>query len=333
MCDQAALTPPMVGRRAAIGGGAALLAWASLPGQSVAAAPTEAVRDGLDIVPREEWGGDLAPTGPLEQEAPGDVRFLLVHHTATPNDYSPEGVIDQLRGFYGFHTGEKAWPDVAYNFFVDRFGTVYEARTGSLADPVKGDATGGSQGFALLCCHIGDFTAQPPTPEATASMVRLLAWLADTYEIDTTPGASTSFVSRGSNRHSPGTEVTTATIAGHRDMSQTSCPGDALYPQVRDSYPRLVEAERVAVVPPTTSAPTTSSTATSTTAPAGQLRPSPDERAVTTPTEDGGVAADLARVGLGAGAALAVAAGVGAVVGRRRRRVAEHEWKTGSPDD
>lgn len=176
------------------------------------------------IVPRSAWGGDLPPTGPLEVEAPGDVRFLLVHHSASSNSYGPDDTVGQLRGFYRFHTGpEKGWPDVAYNFFVDRYGVIYEGRTGSLEQPVMGSATGGSQGFALLCCLVGDHEAEPPTDAAVASLVALLGWLAARYGID--PTGRTSFVSRGSNKHPAGTTVETATIAGHRDMSQTACPG------------------------------------------------------------------------------------------------------------
>ncbi len=54
------------------------------------------------------------------------------------------------------HTGpDKGWPDIAYNFMVDRFGQIFEARAGSLAGPVAGSATGGNQGFSQLCCFLG----------------------------------------------------------------------------------------------------------------------------------------------------------------------------------
>jgi hypothetical protein len=200
---------------------------------------------GVDVRPRADWAGGLTPTGPLRQERPGDTRFLLVHHTASANDYDPGDVPGLLRGFYRFHTGpDRRWPDVAYNFFVDRYGTVWEGRTGSLTGPVMVDATGGSQGFAQLCCFIGDHQIEAPTPAAQLSMTALLAALADTYAIDTAPGATTTFVSRGSNRWPAGTTVRTTTIAGHRDMSLTTCPGDAAYRLVRDVFPAAVTALR-----------------------------------------------------------------------------------------
>jgi len=184
----------------------------------------------LDVRPRSAWGADLKPKGALSEEAPGDVRFLLVHHTASANGYAEGEVAGLLRGFYGFHTSStKGWPDLAYNFMIDRFGRVWEGRTGSLDGPVKGDATGGSQGFALLSCFIGDHTSEPPSAAALDAMGKLLGALASRYKVDVRPGVKATFVSRGSNLHPAGTTVTTPTIAGHRNMSKTSCPGEACY--------------------------------------------------------------------------------------------------------
>lgn len=192
------------------------------------------------IRPRAAWAGGLAPQGPLEVEAPGDTRFLIVHHTATASDYTDDAVPGILQSIYRYHTGPKGWPDVAYNFFVDRSGGVWEGRSGSLEAPVKGSATGGSQGFAQLCTFIGDHTQEAPTPAAQKAMVGLLALLAGRYDIDPRPGAQASFVSRGSNRWPQGHSVTTPTIAGHRDMSLTTCPGDSAYAMVTVAFPVLV---------------------------------------------------------------------------------------------
>ncbi len=203
---------------------------------------------------------DAEPTGPLTPES--DVRFLLVHHTASANGDDP---ISVMRVAYDFHTGpEKGWPDVAYNFFIDQFGVVWEARKGSLAGPVEASATGGSQGFAQLVCLLGNFTSQLPTDAALVSLNRTLAWLAVRSNIDTAPGTTTQFVSRGSNRWPAGTSVTAATISGHRDMSQTACPGDTFYPYLVAEVPAqvtdlIVGSAPTATLAPTTSAPPTTS--------------------------------------------------------------------------
>lgn len=226
------------------------------------------------IIPRLTWGPDLAAKGIIEPE---EVRFLIIHHTEEPgSDYEEEDVPRLLAGMYNFHTGgDKGWPDLAYNFLVDKFGNIYEGRTGSTDGPVQGSATGGNQGFTQLCCFIGDYSAEPPPQVAIDSMLHLLAWLADRYDVETRPGSSVEFTSRGSNRWAEGTSVVTPTICGHRDMSMTECPGDATYPLVKDDFQGLVSALRPSL--PEASTPMSTATST-TTAPAFQpLAPANDQ--------------------------------------------------------
>jgi hypothetical protein len=231
MCDDSAHVRPLRRRTILRAGFAIGVAPPLLPvlGTPVSAAPPAEALAGLAVHPRDDWADGRAATGPLRVEADGDVRFLLVHHSASSNGYDAADVPGLIRSFYAAHTGGKGWPDVAYNFFVDRYGEIWEGRTGSLAAPVIADATGGNQGFSQLCCLIGDHGIEPPTAAALDSLGRLLAALADRYGIDTAPGATTTFISRGSNRWPEGETVTAGTIAGHRDMSRTECPGDACY--------------------------------------------------------------------------------------------------------
>lgn len=209
----------------------------------VALAQAEQVMPGLAIYPRWVWGADLPPKRAIGIEDP---KFLLIHHTETPNNYA--SARDLIRSIYAWHTSAaKGWADVCYQFFIGRDGDVWEGRAGSLARPTIADATGGSQGFGQLVCLLGSFTNVAPTPAALDSLVKLLAWLGPRYGIDTTPGATTSFVSRGSNKWKAGVTITTPTIAGHRDMSYTDCPGNQLYaliPDIRQRVPAQVDAWR-----------------------------------------------------------------------------------------
>jgi len=278
----------------------------------------------LGVRPREAWAAGLPPRGELEQEGPGDVRFLLVHHTASSNQYRPDDVPNLIRGFYAAHTGpEKNWVDVAYNFFVDRYGAMWEGRAGSLAGPVKSDATGGSQGFAQLCCFIGDHQTEAPSPEARLSMIGLLSALADTYAIDTEPGATTTFTSRGSNRWPAGTVVTASTIAGHRDMSQTVCPGDAAYELVQSIFPAEVSATRRS---PSTPPPPTAETTTPPPSPSGPMVPvdptgatEPSAAASAVPAAQDGEIWESPIAGVAGGVLAAAAAGLlgRIILGRR----------------
>jgi hypothetical protein len=280
----------------------------------------------VTVVPRSEWGPELGTFGPLPDEP--DVRFLLVHHTVNVNDYAAGDVARLLGDIHRFHTGpERGWPDIAYNFFVDRFGTVYEGRAGSLERAVAGDASGGSQGFAQLCAFLGDHRTVPPTEVALSAMGGLLAFLGDRHRIDLSPGATTTFTSRGSNRRPAGEVVTTTTISGHRDMSATACPGEAAYALVVDgTFARLATAARQPQPPATTTTtppppPTTTSTAppettTTTSAPA----PSTSSTSVA-PAGGGddpsGGGSDLPVLPV---AGVAAAAGLAAAIAVRRRR-------------
>lgn len=206
--------------RADAGGAAAS---SSSPQRTEQPVESRAVAPGLSIVPRDEWGADLPPRGPLASE---DVRFLLVHHTAST--FLLDDPRRVIRSVHAFHTGpQKRWPDVAYNFFVAPDGSVWEGRAGSLDGPVEASATGGNQGYAQLVCLIGDHSNTAPTTMAQDSLVRVLAWLADRYQLGVHRGASATFVSRGSDRYPAGAVVTTPVISPHRAVTYTACPGDA----------------------------------------------------------------------------------------------------------
>jgi hypothetical protein len=224
---QAIVGASAVGAAVAVGALGPTVARAAPAGPAV---PAVEILPGLSIYPRDAWGANLPPVGPIATETP---QFFLVHHTASSNAYP--SAVNLIQATYAFHTSAaKGWSDVCYEFFIGRDGDVWEGRAGALTGPVVADATGGSQGFAQLICMLGDFTAQLPTPAAMTSLVNVLAWLGGRYAIDISPDATTTFVSRGSQRWATGTVVTTHTIAGHRDMSFTECPGDALYPLLPD---------------------------------------------------------------------------------------------------
>ena len=126
MCDCEPTRREAIGKFVAVG--AALVAGhvvasASAPAAQAAppAVPAVEVMPGLSIYPRDAWGVDLPPTGPIYPEKP---QFLLVHHTESPNSYT--NARDVIRSVYSFHTGpQKGWSDVCYQFFVGHDGDVW----------------------------------------------------------------------------------------------------------------------------------------------------------------------------------------------------------------
>lgn len=267
MCEMCSADPGAVSRRHfVVAGAAGLISVAAVSGRATALPKSPGAVPRPEILPRDMWAQGRAPKGPISAEKP---KFLLVHHTAEPgNDYTSDDVPSLLQGIFAYHTGSaKGWPDVAYNFFIDSDGRIWEGRQGSIAGPVRGSATGGNQGWSQLCCFLGNFESELPSQAAQESMVALLAWLGDRYDIDTSPGATVELESQGSNRWPAGSTITTSTIAGHRDMSMTTCPGDSAYAWVTSILPASVTTLRLAQAPLTTTsalAPTTHPTAVST---------------------------------------------------------------------
>lgn len=332
MCDGCAPSGGAPGpghtRRAALQLGLAAAIGLALPARTASA-------QGFQVLPRSAWAGDL-PAGPTAPEP--HVRTLVVHHTVDANTYGPDDVVTLLRRIHAFHTGpQKRWPDVAYNFFVDRYGRVWEGRAGSLAGPVAGDATGGSQGFDQKCAFVGDHRSEPPTPEAAGAMADLLELLADRHGLDTAPGATTTFESRGSNLHPAGATVTVGTITGHRTVSRTACPGDAGMALVTDVLPGAVSARRQpASSTTTTPVATTSAEPPSTTAPASSTPSSAPATtagggspASTPTTAIGQPVVPRAEVPDGDGASTALPAGVAAIAALGAGAMAFRARRTG----
>ena len=218
--------------------GAAALA---LPDGPFVPAPAAAATRNPTVRARSAWAGTACPVrGPLPVEAPGNVRFLEVHHSVLPsNTYTQAQVPAILRTFYTLHV-DKGWPDIAYNFLIDRFGTIWEGRAGSRASPVIPSATGGHQGFSQKVCFIGNHVTSAPTAVMNDRMVSTLAMLAARHRIQTAPGRTATFTSRGSNLLPAGLRCTVPTIVGHRQVVRTACPGDAAFRLVRNSYPTWV---------------------------------------------------------------------------------------------
>lgn len=173
------------------------------------------------IVTRSAWGADES----YRSRNPGcgtpthaaNVRFGVVHHTAGTNDYTAADSAALVRAIYYFHTHTNQWCDLGYNFLVDKFGTVFEGRFGGAASAVVGAHAEGYNTASTGVAVMGTFAAVPlPTPAYTA-VRNLLAWKLALHGVD--PHGT---VTAG------GKPV--RTIAGHRDLTPTACPGDTIAP-------------------------------------------------------------------------------------------------------
>jgi hypothetical protein len=202
------------------------------------------------IRPRSMWGADESirnsPSGC--ESSPGyaeNVRNSFVHHTVSVNTYAANEADDLIRGIYAFHVRSRGWCDVGYNFFVDRYGGMWEGRWGGMDRAVIGAHAGGfntaSTGVALL----GDHSTAGVTSAASNGLAALLTWKLGHHGVD--PANRIWVQSGGSTRWPAGTAVHLPTIAGHRDVSATACPGNhgmAVLPGLRSTIAhRLLHEE------------------------------------------------------------------------------------------
>ncbi|CAN5645087.1 hypothetical protein BH10ACT1_BH10ACT1_41340 [soil metagenome] len=177
------------------------------------------------------------------------LEHAVVHHTETPNGYSQAAVPGILAGIYRFHTQSRGWCDIAYNFFVDRFGGVWEGRSGGIDQAAQGGHAMGfnkqSVGVALIGQHQtgGSFAVAAPTAVELTALRDLLAWKLGSQGID--PRSTPSVTSGGNARYAAGTVVALPAIGGHGDNGYTSCPGDLVRPRLAQL--RIDVASRIAV--------------------------------------------------------------------------------------
>lgn len=155
------------------------------------------------VRPRLSWGAAPAGAGTIAQTP----RRVTVHHTETRPGPAEAQVATHLKGVQRFHQSEKKWPDIAYHVLIDPAGRAWEGR--SLA--MRGDSgTVYDLSDRALICLIGKFNEDRPTPEAWATLVRVIAEVCRKYGIATTE------------------------ITMHRQLAQTDCPGNNVAAKVSD---------------------------------------------------------------------------------------------------
>ena len=184
------------------------------------------------IIARSAWAG--RSHGPAAGPYYGAVRLAFVHHSDGPNGYAAGEVPAMILAIYLFHRLTRGWLDIGYNFVIDAFGRIWEARAGGIDEPVIGAHAGGYNAVSTGICMLGTFSSRLPTPAAMNALERLLAWKLSLHgvpilgtvrvEVDPVDAYNTPF--------RPGQLVRLPRVAGHRDGDSTDCPGTDLYAQL-----------------------------------------------------------------------------------------------------
>ncbi len=216
--------------------------------RSITATPTPAGADSApSIAPRADWGARAPASHP---STTADLKVAIVHHSVGINSYGREDVPSILRAIQVYHQDVQGWNDIAYNFAVDRFGKIWEARAGGTTEVVLG---GHSQGFntgSVGVVVLGDFRAAAVPSAAVESVAQVIAWKFSLHGVN--PSTTVPYVSAGSSKYPSGSLINLARVVGHTDVQSTECPGAQLYAQlgaIRNRVTQLVPAYQAGIKP------------------------------------------------------------------------------------
>ncbi|MEV5835683.1 N-acetylmuramoyl-L-alanine amidase [Nocardia sp. NPDC052112] len=183
---------------------------------------------GPNVITRSQWGADES----IRCEEPtydDQLGGLTVHHTAGRNDYTPAESAGIVRAIYTYHAKTLGWCDIGYNALVDKYGQIFEGRFGGLDRPVQGAHAGGfnenTSGVALM----GNYESEEPSDEAINAIGRFIGWRSKIAGLD--PKGYTTMYSEGTEftPYAQGEAVQLPIVFAHRDVGNTSCPGDSAY--------------------------------------------------------------------------------------------------------
>ena len=164
---------------------------------SATAPPLAPQSASASLLCREAWGAQPARPGGRRHT----ITRMTLHHEAVAlgdNRNAP----GRLRSDQRYHQDQKGWIDIAYHVGVDRNGNIYELRSTDIAGDTATDYD--TTGHFLVLCE-GDFDQETVSEAQLHSAALAFAWAAQTFH------------------------VASGTLAGHRDLAQTSCPGTNLY--------------------------------------------------------------------------------------------------------
>ncbi|KAH8395639.1 hypothetical protein KR222_011183, partial [Zaprionus bogoriensis] len=154
----------------------------------------------LSLVPREEWKA-RTPSGELTaMELP--LTRAIIAHTAGRGCSDDASCAEQVRNTQAYQMTRLKYSDISYHYLIGANGRVYVGRAASQQPALAVGYNVGSLAIGFL----GNFDEQTPTPAALAAAQSLLAHAVADGQL------SEQYL-----------------LLGHRQVSATKSPGDALY--------------------------------------------------------------------------------------------------------
>ena len=198
------------------------------PATAQAAAAPSGTLPGITVISRLGWGNPDGEGSPRWIPFYQQPFHIIIHHTAEPP--GPSGPIADMQAIWHFHTFDRRWGDIGYNYVIDTAGRIYEGRAGG--DQVVGGHTQGFNPGAIGIALIGDYNSARPSAPMVRALRSLITALANRYGIDALADGTDN-------------GLRFDLLGGHRDFNQTDCPGIyayALLPALRASVARAVHS-------------------------------------------------------------------------------------------
>ena len=171
---------------------------------------------------------------------------IVIHHTAT--DYDPnwtkEDVESYLQKIYKYHTIDRKFWDIWYNFLIDQMWNIYEWRAGG--EWAVWMHASNNNVSSIWIALFWNFETDVPTEAQLSSLVNLTTAIARYYNID--PQWKTHTFEINTSKEPYVTEKVNYNIMWHEDIKATACPGKNLYPyipKIRDEVAFRLENEIV----------------------------------------------------------------------------------------
>jgi hypothetical protein len=139
---------------------------------------------------------------------PHKITMITLHHAGDPKPMTPQDdPVKNLRGLQSWGEKDKNWWDVPYHFIVALDGAIYEGRDWHYLGETntKYDQTG-----HFLIMVMGNYEIQEPGEAQIKAVTDLMAWGVQEFKVPLDK------------------------IYGHRDLTETLCPGKYLYPYLKD---------------------------------------------------------------------------------------------------
>ena len=135
-----------------------------------------------------------------EYEERSSTEVIVIHHAGFPDGDKDSSAED----IHKFHREVNGWAGIGYHYVIRKDGTIEQGRKPLAVGAHAYQHNKNSVGI----CVAGNFNLAKPNREQMDSLKLLTAWLCQKYKLNP--------MGRG-------------VIVGHRNLNDTSCPGDNLY--------------------------------------------------------------------------------------------------------